>query len=227
MSGSSTPGAKPEKTMSSRLLTMKFMQRAAHSAANNAAASPSEDGRTTPKRARLSTDAAESSPATPSSDLDAISAAIKAEEQKRAEAVARQAAEAGETEWVLDFPGAESPVSAYPQADIVSADSWDVQDEVSGGRRCYGNFKRKKKSAYDAVDIDSDDDFAVTDPSDPAQIQAMMERAQAKAAKKTNAQRKFDPDKVRLRDLTSISGSRETPRSRPDSDKKKKKRKSR
>lgn len=114
------------------------MQRAAHAAANNATASPSEESRTTPKRARLSTDAAGSSPATPSSDLDAISAAIKAEEQKRAEAVARQAAEAGETEWVLDFPSADSPVSAQPQQPyIVSEDSWDLPDEVSGGRRSY------------------------------------------------------------------------------------------
>lgn len=122
------------------------MQRAAHAAANNAAPLPSEDGRKTPKRPRLSTEAAGSSPATPSSDLDAISAAIKAEEQKRAEAVARQAAEAGETEWVLDFAGAESPVSAYPhQPYIISADSWDVEDEdLAGGRRSYGNFKRKK-----------------------------------------------------------------------------------
>ncbi|KAJ9287826.1 hypothetical protein DTO021C3_4631 [Paecilomyces variotii] len=226
MSGSSTPGAKPEKTMSSRLLTMKFMQRAAHAAANNATASPSEESRTTPKRARLSTDAAGSSPATPSSDLDAISAAIKAEEQKRAEAVARQAAEAGETEWVLDFPSADSPVSAQPQQPyIVSEDSWDLPDEVSGGRRSYGNFKRKKKSAYDAVEYDSDDDLGDVDLTDPAQLEAMMQRAKAKAAKKQA--KKVDPDSIRLGDLTSISGGREAPRISQDFDKKKKKRKSR
>lgn len=140
------------------------MQRAAAAAAANTPSgtqSPSvEDPDTpSPKRPRLS---ATSSPATPSSDLQAISAAIAAEEQKRAEAVARQAAEAGETEWVLDFPGAEgsktapagyyeagSVLSAYPgQPLIVPAGSLDADDEdmVYGGRRSYGNFKRKKQN---------------------------------------------------------------------------------
>jgi hypothetical protein len=130
------------------------MQRAAASAASNKPQSPSVDDPDTPspKRPRLS---AASSPATPpTSDFQAISAAIAAEEQKRAEAIARQAAEAGETEWVLDYAGSDNSASASPGAAyrtqqplVITAESLDAEDEDMGygGRRNYGNFKRKKK----------------------------------------------------------------------------------
>lgn len=122
------------------------MQRSAASAAQ---ASVDDDPQTpSPKRPRLS---APSSPAT-NSDLEAVNAALAAEERKRAEAVARQAAEAGESEWVLDFhgsggfPGATQPV-------IVAASSLDGEFEDSG-RMSFGNFKPKKK-AYNMVRIPS------------------------------------------------------------------------
>lgn len=148
------------------------MQRAAATAAANTpsgAQSPSvEDPDTpSPKRPRLSATSSPATPSQPSSDLQAISAAIAAEEQKRAEAVARQAAEAGETEWVIEFPGAEanstapagyyeaeSVLSAYPgQPMIVAAGSLDAEDEdmLYGGRRSYGNFKRKKRNEVSLV----------------------------------------------------------------------------
>lgn len=119
-------------------------QAAAAANAQSSAAQP-DDNLPAAKRPRLSTDG----PRAPShaSDLEAISAAVAAEEQKRAEAVARQAAEAGETEWVLDFPGAEEMGAGYaPQPYIVPAGSLDAEDEGMGygGRRSYGNFKRKK-----------------------------------------------------------------------------------
>jgi hypothetical protein len=140
------------------------MQRAAATAA---AQSPSvEDPDTpSPKRPRLSANNSPATPPQPSSDLQAISAALAAEEQKRAEAVARQAAEAGETEWVIEFPGAEgssysappgyheagSVLSAYRgQPVILAAGSLDAEDEdmIYGGRRSYGNFKRKKQVSF-------------------------------------------------------------------------------
>lgn len=158
---SSSPGAaaKPEKTMSSRLLTMKaswtnnvvisktdalqFMQRAAATAAAKESQSGSDDNPPTPKRARLSTEAqSPGTPGTPQAELDAINAALKAEEGKRREAVARQAAEAGETEWVLDIPAASYP----SQPMVVAADSLDTEgDTMRGGRQSFGNFKRKPK----------------------------------------------------------------------------------
>lgn len=109
------------------------MQRAAASAAANEPQSTAETP--SPKRQRGT------SPTTPQSDLEAISAALAAEEDRRREAVNRQAAEAGETEWVLDFETAPTP-----QPRVVLADSLDAEDEVYGGRQSYGNFKRKKKT---------------------------------------------------------------------------------
>ncbi|KAI9868881.1 MAG: hypothetical protein M1830_005498, partial [Pleopsidium flavum] len=96
MSGLSAPMAKAGKSMSSRLLTMKFMQRAAASSPS----SPQTPEQSSPKRQKLFND---SSPATPSADLQAIQAALAVEEAKRSEALERQAAEAGESKWVLSF----------------------------------------------------------------------------------------------------------------------------
>ena len=84
-----------------------------------------------------------------SSDLQAISAAVKAEEDKRAAAVAKQAAEAGETEWVLEFPVGTVP-EVRKRPNIVSLVSYDAEDtgqEGEGdGRRSYGGYKRKKRT---------------------------------------------------------------------------------
>lgn len=121
------------------------MQRAAATAAaKESPRSPSAADSTssTPKRQRLTPN--QSPAATPSSDLEAISAALAAEEEKRREAISRQAAEAGESEWVLDY-GAGAPPA---QPLVVAADSLDADDDnmVLGGRQAYGNFKRKKKA---------------------------------------------------------------------------------
>lgn len=121
------------------------MQRAA------ASSSPAveEPETPSPKRQRLS---ANNTPETPNSDLEAVQAALAAEEQKRQDAIARQAAEAGESNWVLNFsisdPAAPtSPVPAYPsRPKIVAADSLDAETQgVSyGGRKSFGNYKPKK-----------------------------------------------------------------------------------
>jgi hypothetical protein len=119
------------------------MQRAAATAVAKESQSGSDNGPPTPKRARLSTDAqSPGTPGTPQAELDAINAALKAEEDKRRAAAARQAAEAGETEWVLDIPAASYP----SQPTVVAADSLDTEgDTPRGGRRSFGNFKRKPK----------------------------------------------------------------------------------
>lgn len=116
------------------------MQRAA---ASSSPAPPEDPETPSPKRQRLSTE-----PATPrpTSDLDAVNAALAAEEQRRADAIARQAAEAGETNWVLDFEGPTvAAVSAQPM--IVAADSLDAEDQElsNGGRKTYGGFKSRSR----------------------------------------------------------------------------------
>ena len=117
------------------------------SAAANKSRAPAEGTRTPEsKRTRLSTEASPEPAAKPSSDLEAISAAIAAEEEKRREALSKQAAEAGDTEWVLDYPGVQQ--AARPI--VVTAGSLDDEDddESYGGRQTYGNFKRKKTVCF-------------------------------------------------------------------------------
>lgn len=178
-------GAKPPKTMSSRLLTMKvrsqpytfpgtqsidnvdkFMQRAAAAQAQqpSASASTTEPFTPSPKRPRLSPSHSPAiSESSSTADLQAINAAIAAEEEKRAAAVARAAAEAGETQWVLDYTsGAAATIIPQqpPRPVAVAADSLDAEldddddDAVDGSsaRRCYGSFKsRQKRHSYVGV----------------------------------------------------------------------------
>ncbi|RAO68581.1 uncharacterized protein BHQ10_004593 [Talaromyces amestolkiae] len=182
-----TPGK--AKTMSSRLLTMKFMQRAA--ASSNPA--PVEDPETpSPKRQRLSTE-----PGTPrtTSDLDAVNAALAAEEQRRADAIARQAAEAGESNWVLNFegPAAKPAVSSQPM--IVAADSLDAEDQElsNGGRKTYGGFKsRSRRIVFEAEEED-----LPADPKERAEYMAEKKRIKEKDERKA--------DRV-MQNATSISG---------------------
>lgn len=136
------------------------MQRAAATAATKDAAQPAqlshpdpdETTRASPKRQRLSPgNRTPSEPVTPrSSDLEAISLALAAEEDKRREALARQAAEAGETQWVLDFPTAPAMTerSIPPPPFAVAAASLDAEDDdvEYGGRIAFGNFKRKTRN---------------------------------------------------------------------------------
>ncbi|KAF7125475.1 hypothetical protein CNMCM5793_001714 [Aspergillus hiratsukae] len=196
MPPSTSSGSKPGKAMSSRLLTMKFMQRAAATAASKEVpqtSSAEQSTTSTPKRPRLSSEGLSQSPgATQSSDLEAISAALAAEEEKRREALARQAADAGETEWVLDYSGAEDTGNEYASPPLViAAGSLDADDDdlAYGGRQAYGNFKRKNKTEY------SD---ASADPTDPDQIDSMINKAKQNARQKP----------VKLSQLTSISGGR-------------------
>ena len=128
------------------------MQRAAATNAAREASQPTSTDEsklsTPPKRQRLSTGPADSP--TPRSDLDAISAALAEEEEKRKEALARQAQDSGDTEWVLDY----APVAQYAPPPFVVADgSLDADDdEIAGGRQAYGNFKRKKKTVVGLLD---------------------------------------------------------------------------
>ncbi|KAG2411577.1 hypothetical protein HFD88_009133 [Aspergillus terreus] len=197
--------SKGEKTMSSRLLTMKFMQRAAATAAaKESPQTPTESSTPTPKRQRLTPT---QSPAGPSSDLEAISAALAAEEDKRREALSRQAAEAGETEWVLDY-GAGAQVPVQPM--VVAADSLDADDEdmVLGGRQAYGNFKRKKKTTETPQkaneESDSDEEGSEEDEDD---VESMINKAKTKTSSKKEKS-KPQPRRVKLSQLSSISGGR-------------------
>jgi len=112
------------------------------------------------KRQRLSNGGeAFSSPVTPS-DQELIQAALAGEEQKRAQAIERQAADAGETRWMLSI--VEEPSRVRPGLNVVNAgfgqidvthtnhneddDDEEEDDDDEGhtplaGRRIFGKFK--------------------------------------------------------------------------------------
>ncbi|QSZ37749.1 hypothetical protein DSL72_008848 [Monilinia vaccinii-corymbosi] len=95
-----TPTSVP-KVMSSRLLTMKFMQRAAASSSTNASPSPLEEP--SPKRQKTAHNTPTKFNVNTLVDNRAIQAAIETEEAKKQAALDRAAAEAGDTRWVLSF----------------------------------------------------------------------------------------------------------------------------
>ncbi|TLD13150.1 uncharacterized protein PgNI_03220 [Pyricularia grisea] len=104
--------------MSSRLLSMKFMQRGiANSSTASSPTTPRAEDTTHASKRRKSegplSPALNRGQAAGSAKLDekAVKAAIAEEERKRQAAIAKQAAESGDTHWVLDFPAA-SPSSA-------------------------------------------------------------------------------------------------------------------
>ncbi|KAI9933051.1 hypothetical protein ASPWEDRAFT_174218 [Aspergillus wentii DTO 134E9] len=226
MPSSSPAGSKPEKTMSSRLLTMKFMQRAAAANAKDSSQAQSTEtsNSPTPKRQRLSV-GHDSPPAQQSSDLEAISAALAAEEEKRREAVSRQAAEAGESEWVLDYSGFGEQQATQPL--VVAAGSLDADDDADmlySGRQSYGNFKPKKKAQTQTVsknndgeedededeedeDEDGDEDGGNRNKNTKMDVLAMINKEKKAANKKG----KFKPqaERPRLSQLTSLSGTRQ------------------
>ncbi|KAI1128509.1 hypothetical protein F5Y10DRAFT_173329 [Nemania abortiva] len=160
MASSGTP-----KTMSSRLLTMKFMQRAA-------AASPSSSTPSTPtsndqstKRRKIAHHPSPQSNADTLVDHAAIQAAIKEEEKKVETALLKRAEELGDARWVLDVPEhaeghtAQTPLNII-QVGFAQIDSPDAvenavdsagtpHDSVPAFRR-YNMDKKKitKKSQY-------------------------------------------------------------------------------
>jgi hypothetical protein len=163
MSAASTPGSAP-KSMSSRLLTMKFMQRAANtSPSSRTPATPEE-----PSPKRRKTDSNASTPTKFNvdalADRSAIQAALADEEAKRQAALERQAAELGDTRWVLSFEDQKS-IAASPalalrvvQTGFANLDASPVKiqyvdddlDEkpVMVGRRSFGKFNRVLEVFY-------------------------------------------------------------------------------
>ena len=107
MSEATSSPAKTPKTMSSKLLTMKFMQRAA---ASSPISAPSTPDQPSPKRQRIGDSPTPNLGVDSLADQRAVQAALAAEETKRQIALERQAADAGDTHWVLTFkPDLKTP----------------------------------------------------------------------------------------------------------------------
>ncbi|KAL9031933.1 MAG: hypothetical protein Q9196_000067 [Gyalolechia fulgens] len=145
MSKPQVPVGRPEKTMSSRLLTMKtklFMQRAA---ASSPPSTPQTPGAPPSKRRKTSNDPSRIS--APGVDAQAFQAAADAEEAKRTAAIENIAAEAGETKWVLSIADTERANTADKKLHFLTAgysaidqDTQMAERESSIGRRRFGRL---------------------------------------------------------------------------------------
>lgn len=133
------------KTMSSRLMTMKFMQRGAAAAAASAATAstpttskspaniPSDDG---PAKRRKtshtsSTSAAGSPATTPLFDQQAIKAALDQEEKRNRAAIERRAAELGDSHWVLEGAASAPPRITRPLLNVVAVGFAQIDDSTA------------------------------------------------------------------------------------------------
>ncbi|KAI0010149.1 hypothetical protein F4779DRAFT_578934 [Xylariaceae sp. FL0662B] len=147
-----------QKTMSSRLLGMKFMQRVAASPSPSPSpTTPKADERSS-KRRKLSR---ENSDSLVQVDQAAVQAAIAEEERKRHEAVAKRAAELGDSRWVLDVPETakasghqvQTPLNViqvgFAQIDAPDAAGLDVEstDASHGGIAPFRRYNMDKKQA--------------------------------------------------------------------------------
>ncbi|KAK8238959.1 hypothetical protein HDK77DRAFT_282443 [Phyllosticta capitalensis] len=207
-----TPNGRSSKVSgpSNRLLSMKFMQRAAASQ-HTTPKSPSTPSGPPAKRQRTS---AASSPATPT-DYDAVQAALAAEEAKRAAAMERQAAEAGETRWVLSFMEPEKESRQKSALRVVSAGYADLdnddyddseEDAPQPGRMSFG-----KKPPPPAQDKDGDSDSG-SDSSEAEEDEdptAAMIREQRKEAARAKRKDKRDAEAAKMAQLAASRKKKE------------------
>lgn len=150
------PSTPQGSAVSSRLLSMKFMQRAA-------AETPPSSVESSSKRRKLSH--ADSLADDPFSQAN-VQAALQEVESKRAAAVERRAAEMQEARWVIDAPavgagarGGKRPLNVVyvGYGDIDRAErageqeeEGEGEDKAQSGRRVTGNYKRKEEKESEA-----------------------------------------------------------------------------
>ena len=159
------PTATP-KGMSSRLMTMKFMQRGEASAKSSPSTTPKTDNEGSAKRRKT---AHQDSPdAQPLYDEKAVQAAIDEEESKRQAAIARRAKELGDEQWVLKGAAISAPKAeqranlsfvrvGFAQIDSGLLDDDDDDTPASrndtglAGRRQFNMKKGKKRAAVSCL----------------------------------------------------------------------------
>ncbi|EGS20803.1 uncharacterized protein CTHT_0026410 [Thermochaetoides thermophila DSM 1495] len=129
--------ATPKTTISSRLMTMKFMQRAAAAAATasdaSSPATPQSDGGTAKRRKVAHTPSDAGSPATLLFDQQAIKAVLEEEEKKRQAAIEKRAAELGDSHWVLEETPALPKRSARPMLNVIQVSFAQIDKAASSG----------------------------------------------------------------------------------------------
>ncbi|KAK5654109.1 hypothetical protein OQA88_7540 [Cercophora sp. LCS_1] len=176
MAPQSTP-----KGMSSRLATMKFMQRgsAQAKAGVSSPSTPTAESEVASSSKRRKFSHADSpsvaTPDTPLFDQEAIQRAIDEEEQKRQAAINKRAAELGDEHWELDLSMFPAPNSTQNQMKVVpvgfaqidnassgSEDDMSKGDQISLARRRF-NMKAQACVVTKNDDSGSEDDSGSSD----------------------------------------------------------------
>ncbi|KAL9586637.1 MAG: hypothetical protein Q9212_000772 [Teloschistes hypoglaucus] len=212
--------------MSSRLLTMKFMQRAAASTSPTTPQTPEEP----PSKRRKTSSNPQSLVPTPNSDAEVYQAAADSEDAKRAAAIERIAAEAGETKWVLSTAGNGANGKAgerklrfmsagYSEIDRDSRNSSRGEE----GRRSFGRFNKEVESIQkpQVSEDDSDSEYssdrtnseheeldggAASIPNHASQHPQTQQNAKTGRRARRRAKNRGPAKEVKLSKLTSISG---------------------
>jgi hypothetical protein len=134
---------------------MKFMQRGvAASSANSSPTTPHSEEDPSSKRRKVAQDSPSRRQSVPVTDEKAIQAALEEEERKRQVAIAKQAAELGDTRWVLDFPVASPTASGKtPQAPLNVVQVGFAQIDSADSGAAGGQMRRfnMKKSSNTQV----------------------------------------------------------------------------
>ncbi|RKF54230.1 putative zinc knuckle protein [Golovinomyces cichoracearum] len=153
MSSTVGPGGNAPKSMSSRLLTMKFMQRAA---APPVVQAPSSAIERSPKRRKKESDSTSLRQNDNSfADHNYMLLALAEEKKKSLAALDKLAAESGDTRWVLNYKDQECPASATSlrvvytgYAGVDGSSSLNVaineyeEKPTMIGRRSFGEFNK-------------------------------------------------------------------------------------
>ncbi|KAI1096323.1 hypothetical protein F5B19DRAFT_488289 [Rostrohypoxylon terebratum] len=181
----------PPKSMSSRLLTMKFMQRAAASPASSSPSTAKSDEQSSKRRKVVHN--------TPNSiaqiDQAAVQAAIAEEERKRQEALVQHAAEAGDARWVLDTTdkaiGSRGEIQAplnvvqvgfaqidsqIDPSDVVGLDDTEPAD-ISDGRNMVRRYNMENKKMVKNNESGSDDSGSDSDSDSSSQESAARKKS--------------------------------------------------
>lgn len=155
MSNETSPQVRPSKTMSSRLMTMKFMQRAAASTLPV----PQSQVRAsdTPPSKRQKVSAAPSRTTATNSEIHGAQVAETEEEEKSRKAIEKLAEEAGETNWVLStVNGDEERCEGSLR---VARATYSVADQEAWrpamvGRRSFGKFNQVLEKRQDSAAVE-------------------------------------------------------------------------
>ncbi|KAK3368107.1 hypothetical protein B0H63DRAFT_487699 [Podospora didyma] len=227
----------PTKTMSSRLMTMKFMQRGAAAAATaSSPATPNTDDEAgATKRRKTTYTSAPNTPVVPLYDTKAVQAALEEEDKKRKAAIEKRAAELGDSHWVLTGVGTV-PKSGprqllnvvqvgFAQIDYPTTPGDSAEEEassheaVNGGWSAGGRFRRfnmKKPKASEAKKSNTDSEGSeASDSEDESSDEEEYNGTpsqQSDRGRNRNSERGIPSNK---RSFSSVSGARREERKKP------------